>query len=136
MKYICLALFLAGCVPARRPFLVERAAVAPYDVRALEWRLTSIQYWPDVTPADEFRPCAATWREGFGDCDDYAQCAFEFTQTWPNCERRRIIYESAPYKYHAVLFLKCADEKIFGYFDNGVFRRGLPNFYHPLTISD
>jgi len=114
-----LILCLAGCAPA--PHIIGTAPA--YDVRAVEWAMSPIRPWRDYKyPQDHFRKCADTLRLAFGDCDDYAQCAKEITAHWPGCETRFVF----PNPRHVVTFIRCDGYGIFGYFDNGIYHRGLP----------
>ena len=121
---------LAGCYTPRTVAQIKRDVPA-YDVRGIEWAQSDIRYWRDYNERDEFRTCDKTLELAFGDCDDYAKCAYEMTADWP-CEDRRIINYQPHYRgfyderWHAVTFLRCDAGGIYGYFDNGEFKKGKP----------
>lgn len=123
-------LALSACYTPKTVAQIKREVPA-YDVRGIEWEQTHISYWRDYDERDEFRPCDRTLELGFGDCDDYAKCSYEMTADW-NCEDRRIINYQPHYggyydeRWHAVTFLRCDAGSLYGYFDNGEWKKGKP----------
>ncbi len=102
-----------------------RAGIVVGDVKSVEWAMSPISYWRDYTEADEFRPCKDTFILGYGDCEDFAICAKDFTDSWPGCNSTLFIVEGRK-SYHAITTLTCPN--LYGYFDNGSWNTGKPPY--------
>lgn len=107
----------------------------PRMVRVKAWALSPIRYWRDYDEKKEdWRPCDETLTLGFGDCDDYAVCAYDMMAGWPGCSSRMVVVEGRGAQ-HAITTLKCPDKGIDGYFDNGAWMNESPKAFGKKVLA-
>ena len=111
-------LLLGGCTSTQ-----TMLSVPVYDTRAAEnFLLLNIQARSDSSPADEWRSCELTLQLAYGDCEDFASCAWELVAHWYGCSSDILVVHGAR-MLHAVTTLAC-ENGLSGYFDNGAWVNG------------
>jgi len=121
-------MLLSGCMSSLR----NMDDVPVYNTSlAQDFLLLNIQARADRSPADEWRSCDRTLQLGYGDCEDFASCAWQLVASWRGCISEILVVQGSS-MLHAVTTVTC-ENGLNGYFDNGVWVNGNAHLDYPVV---